>query len=226
MIDYLSGNILLKRTSGLVLGVSGVGYGVSMPLSHLLQVGELGEKLNLWIFTRVREDQLALYGFLEESDKQVFELLLSCNGIGPKVALAIMSTMSTSELIFSIREKNTGAFELVPGIGKRTAEKLVVDLQSKVEKLGFAGTLPKTLPKKSMALKLDQAEEEGSFPTQFKQDLISALNNLGFKDKDIHPVLETICSHYDGEDFSTVTRKALSLISSGNKKKPDLSTLF
>ena len=232
MIEFLSGEILVKKASSLILNVTGIGYGISMPLSQLIQVGGKGTRLSLWIFTRVREDQLALFGFLKEEDRQVFEMLLSCNGIGPKVALAIMSTMTSSELSFFVREKNYEAFELVPGIGKRTAEKLIVDLQTKVEKIAIKAPVLESSSLKPKGLGLKSAEEENLFPESFRQDLISALSNLGFKDKDIRPVLEDIVKTYEGEDFALVTRKALSLLSSGgSKKKPlqvkqDLEAIF
>lgn len=216
MIESLTGLIRSKRASSLVLEANGVGYGVSMPLSHLIQMGDVGSKVSLWIYTRVREDQLSLYGFVSEEDRFVFEILINCNGVGPKVALAIMSTMTSNELAHAVKEKNFEVFELVPGIGRRTAEKILVDLGAKVSKLPLSQSSSRLLPS---GLSLEAETKNSFFPESFRHDLTSALSNLGFKDKDILPVLATIGKDYDGEDFSLVTKKALSLLSSQKSKK-------
>ena len=233
MIEYLSGLILSKKTSGVVLDVNGVGYGLSLPLSHFVLLGQIGEKLSLWIYTRVREDQLALYGFLTQADRDVFEILLNCNGVGPKVALAIMSTVTPSDLLVAIEQKNLELFESVPGVGKRTAEKILVELQSKVSK--FPASLDSVSGIRASSPKaLISGEKERGMPADLKSDLVSALMHLGFKEKDITPVLKTLNEDYSGEDFSFVTKKALSELSSGKSKKtkkqeasqPDFDTLF
>lgn len=233
MIEFLTGVVRCKRASSLIIDVGGVGYGVALPLSQLIQLGEIGSSLSLWIFTRVREDHLSLYGFLEESDRIVFEILINCNGVGPKVALAIMSTMTSYQLKEAIGQKNLEVFEAVPGIGRRTAEKIQVDLQAKLDKFPpFNSQNLACAPIKNAEVKqknlFEKEQKVLSFPEHFKYDLSSALSNLGFKDKDIHPILSIVKKEYNGEDFSSVTRKALSLLSSqkqGSSKKKDKSNV-
>lgn len=232
MIEFLAGVLRTKRTSSIILDVKGVGYGVSLPLSHHLRLPEVGENLSLWIYTRVREDQFSLFGFLEEKDRFVFEMLMSCSGVGPKVALAIMSTMTAEELTYAVSVKDQAVFESVPGIGKRTAEKILVDLQTKVEKLPLLSVQIEGILSTKKGLLIE--EDTGAFPRSFSHDLNSALGNLGFKDKEIKPVIDEIKKSYEGEDFSSVTRRALSLLSSskGSKKaasqatKEELESLF
>lgn len=233
MIEFLVGVIRVKRTSSLILDVNGVGYGVSLPLSHHLRLPQVGETLALWIYTRVREDQLSLFGFLEEKDRFVFEMLMSCSGVGPKVALAIMSTMTSEELVQAVGLKDQAVFESVPGIGKRTAEKILVDLQTKVDKLPLLALGSEKIFSSSSKQGLLIQEDTGVFPRSFAHDLNSALTNLGFKDKEIKPVIDQISESYEGEDFSSVTRQALSLLSSfKSSKKPleatkeELESLF
>ncbi len=235
MIEYLSGKVQYKRLSSIILDVRGVGYGVELPLTHLKKIGETGSDLSLWIFTRVKEDNLSLYGFLDEADRLVFQILIACSGVGPRVALALLSTMTVSELRQVVLNKKTERFEEVPGIGKRTAEKIQLELYGKLDKfpqLGLSDT--DDFPLESSLNK--RAAEEGKLPESFKQDLVSALSNLGLKDKDIKSLVAQVADSYDGEDFSTLTKKALALLSStGQKdqKKPDetskavdLNTLF
>ena len=134
MIEYLSGKVLQKRISSIIVGVNGVGYGLELPLSHAAKVGPVGSDLSLWVHTRLREDFLGLYGFLTEADRMIFQILIACSGIGPKVALALLSTMTSSELRQAVLGKKTERFEQVPGIGKRTAEKIQLELQAKIDK--------------------------------------------------------------------------------------------
>ena len=222
MIEFLAGVLRVKRTSSLILDVNGVGYGVSLPLSHHLRLPQVGKNLALWIYTRVREDQLSLFGFLEEKDRFVFEMLMSCSGVGPKVALAIMSTMTSEELVHAVGLKDQAVFESVPGIGKRTAEKILVDLQTKVDRLPLLALGGESIFSSSKRGLLIQ-EDTGALPRSFVYDLNSALTNLGFKDKEIKPIIDQISESYEGEDFSSVTRRALSLLSApkSSKKSPD-----
>lgn len=231
MIEYLSGKVRHKRLSSIILDVNGVGYGLELPLSHVAQLGPVGSDLSLWVHTRVREDFLGLYGFLTEADRVIFQILIACSGIGPKVALALLSTMTSAELRQAVLAKQTERFEEVPGIGKRTAEKIQLELQAKIDKFPQLSSATDDFP-----LSESQEKSQGKLPDSLKMDLSSALGNLGLKDKEIKSLVEQVAADYQGEDFSALTKKALALLSSGGQKaqkkpaKPsksvDLNTLF
>ncbi len=187
MIDFLSGNVVKKMGSLVVLNVQGVGYGVELILPTLLDVKE-SQHLDLWIHTRVREDSIRLFGFSALKEKHTFEILVSISGIGPKVAMGILSTLSVEDLQTAIRDRRVDLLEAVPGIGKRTAEKVLVELQGKSEKISSTlfesdslATRSRTGIKESS---LNLPEEQHSY-----LELKSALTNLGYKDKDVERVI-------------------------------------
>ena len=124
MIEYISGKVLCRTPTSLVIDVQGVGYGVEMPLSALCEVPPRGEIISLWIDTYVREDALRLFGFLSLEDRQTFIMLRSVSGIGPKIALAILSTFDATSLRQVVLQNKASLLESVPGIGRRTAEKV------------------------------------------------------------------------------------------------------
>lgn len=234
MIEYLSGKIQHKRLTSVILNVNGVGYGLELPLSHLEKVEEVGSELSLWVYTRVREDNLSLYGFLTEADRIVFQILISCSGVGPKVAVALLSTMNAAQLKQVVLSKKIEMFEAVPGIGKRTAEKMQLELYGKLNKFPHLGSSDEEdFPLQSAK------ENQGSgknLSASLKNDLVSVLSNLGVKEREINSVLTQLTKDYQGEDFSVLTKKALALVTSSPQKaqrkkestakKVDLNTLF
>src|ERR1700741_5573523 len=133
MIGLLRGRLLEKRPNQVILDVGGVGYLVAVPLSTYAALGELHAEVTLLIHTHVREDALSLYGFLSSREKHLFEMLLSASGVGPSLALKILSGMSTEELIPAIRGNDLGRLTKIPGVGRKTAERLVVELKDKLE---------------------------------------------------------------------------------------------
>ncbi|MCX6116907.1 MAG: Holliday junction branch migration protein RuvA, partial [Proteobacteria bacterium] len=137
MIEYLSGIVLTRLPHSIIIDVNGVGYGLEMPLSSLCEVPTPGNKIAVWVETYVREDALKLYGFLNFEDRQVFGMLRSVSGIGPKIALAILSTFDAKTLRKVVLSNHVDSLESVPGIGRRTAEKLMLELKPKMEKLSF-----------------------------------------------------------------------------------------
>ncbi len=132
MIVSLRGELTRKDPSGITIDVAGVGYGLAVPVSTLTELPEVGEDILLYTFQYVREDTLALFGFATEAERSLFEQLLSVSGIGPKVALAILSLSSPPEISNAIASGDTAFLSSVPGIGKKTAERVVVDLRDKV----------------------------------------------------------------------------------------------
>lgn len=131
MIGYLKGNICGKSAQGVLLEVGGVGYRVAVPASFLVGL-KPGQSIELFIHTHVREDALSLYGFPSQQDMEVFELLISVSGVGPKVALAIMAHTPVPMIISAIASGDATVFTKVSGVGKKTGERIVVDLQEKM----------------------------------------------------------------------------------------------
>jgi len=132
MIAFLRGRVLDKQPNRIILDVQGVGYELHVPLSTYYDIGDVGADGSLRVYTHVREDALQLYGFAEPSERELFVQLLSVNGIGPKVALAIVSGSPAAELRRAIALEDTARFQAIPGIGKKTAERIVLELKEKL----------------------------------------------------------------------------------------------
>src|ERR1700684_2990807 len=132
MIGSLRGKLIDKRPNLVLLDVGGVGYQVLIPLSTFAVLGALHDETTLLIHTHVREDQLSLYGFLTAREKQCFELLISASGVGPSLALKILSGMGIEDLVPAIRKSDIAQLVLIPGVGKKTAERIVVELRDKL----------------------------------------------------------------------------------------------
>ena len=135
MIGRLAGKLQEKRPEGIVLDVGGVGYDVRVPLSTFLELPDEGKTLALWIHTYVREDALHLYGFLTREERAAFVLLLGISGVGPRVALALLSGLPVARFVQAIRRGDLAALRGVPGVGTKTAERILVDLRDKVDRL-------------------------------------------------------------------------------------------
>jgi Holliday junction DNA helicase RuvA len=163
MIGQLRGRLADKRPNQILVDVGGVGYLVSVPLSTYAGLGELHTEVTLLIHSHIREDQFALYGFLSSREKHLFEMLLSASGVGPTLALKILSGMSAEELIPAIRGNDLGRLTKIPGVGRKTAERMVVELKDKLE---------------AMAV-LEQKPAIAS-PAGVEADVVSALINLGY----------------------------------------------
>ena len=163
MIGQLRGRLADKRPNQILVDVGGVGYLVSVPLSTYAGLGELHTEVTLLIHSHIREDQFALYGFLSSREKHLFEMLLSASGVGPTLALKILSGMSAEELIPAIRGNDLARLTKIPGVGRKTAERMVVELKDKLE---------------AMAV-LEQKPAVAS-PAGVEADVVSALINLGY----------------------------------------------
>ncbi|UCC41653.1 MAG: Holliday junction branch migration protein RuvA [Candidatus Aminicenantes bacterium] len=189
MIAYLKGNLIQKSTSQIVLDIGGVGYRAWIPLSTYLKLGELSETVELFIYTHVTDNSLSLYGFATEEEKETFLKLITISGIGPKLALNILSGIEASDLEDAIRQSDVARISLIPGIGKKTAMRIALELQEKLEK------------------KEKVFEAKGS---QEKEDIISALMNLGFKRKEVERIVdETINSLTPEAGFEKLLRESL-----------------
>ena len=135
MIAHLSGTLLSKQATSVILDVGGVGYEVTIPISTFYELEEPGSKVQLRIYTHVREDALLLYGFKTARERELFMRLISVSGIGPKLGITLLSGMSADEMIASIRTNNLARLTLIPGVGRKTAERLVMELRDKIAAL-------------------------------------------------------------------------------------------
>jgi Holliday junction DNA helicase RuvA len=162
LIASLKGIVQSKKPEGLIIEVSGVGYHVSIPLCNLVDIPGPGEKVFLHTYTHVREDALQLFGFLSEEERKVFTTLLGISGIGPKLGLAILSGMPAQRFIEAVNSEDVALLSTIPGLGKKTALRLILELK---------GKLPS----------LESNEAYGAKERSLAEDAVSALVNLGYK---------------------------------------------
>jgi len=189
MIGRLRGHLADKGADGALIDIGGVGYVVNCPLTVLDQLPSVGNECTLSIHTHVREDQITLFGFKTDDQRHLFRLLIAVSGIGPKLGLACLSGMDSDGLRAAIGEGDIKRLSTIPGIGKRTAERLVLELR---EKVGI-GTGSGTRPAKSRAI----------------DDLESALGNLGYKTKEVDKLLTALGPDAHDMSFDALLREAL-----------------
>ncbi|MCI0407103.1 MAG: Holliday junction branch migration protein RuvA [Acidobacteria bacterium] len=182
MIARLAGILLEKSTERIIVDVQGVGYEVRVPLSTYCVLPATGESVHILVHTHVREDSLSLYGFSTPRERHLFEKMISVSGVGPKLALALLSGLSPEELASAILSGNTQPLGRVPGVGRKTAERLVVDLR---DKLG-AAALGTELPEGTPGGRLRRESGEGALVA----DVHSALLNLGYSAREAERALD------------------------------------
>jgi Holliday junction DNA helicase RuvA len=176
VIAHISGTLAQKIPGEVVIDVAGVGYQVFIPLNVFYRLPEIGAPLSLQIYTHVREDALQLFGFQDIGDKQLFLLLLGVSGIGPKLAVNILSGIATDELSRALKEGDQVRLMAIPGVGRKLAERMIVELKDK-----FA-TLAPTGP--------ESAKIEGG--SQLLSDAVSALVNLGYKRPEAEKIVRDV----------------------------------
>ena len=195
MIALLRGTLVDKNPSRLIVDAGGVGYDVQVPLSTFYVLGELGTPVTLRIHTHVREDVIALFGFATPLELTLFERLIAINGIGPKLALAVLSGIEPADFIKAIRGQDVARLTAIPGIGKKTAERIGLELKDR---------LPATLT---------AAGPEGSTATrpedQLRDDLLSALMNLGYQRPIAERAIDAVLQRSNGAGFEVVLREVL-----------------
>jgi holliday junction DNA helicase RuvA len=165
VIAHLSGTLLEKHVQRLVVDVGGVGYDVQVPLSTFYAVGDAGARVTLRIHTHVREDALQLFGFNSALELRLFERLIAISGIGPRVALSVLSGIEPSDLVRAVRQSDLGRLTSIPGVGRKTAERIVIELRDRLPKMDDAAA-PGT----------DAGGED-----DVRSDVLSALSNLGYQ---------------------------------------------
>ena len=185
MIAALTGRLASKHPGGVVIDVQGVGYDVLIPLSTYYRLPDPEQSVSLTIHTHVREDAIQLFGFFTAREKDAFLLLLTVSGIGPKLALNVISTLSVDDLSAAIRDDDYSVLASVPGIGKKSAGRLALELKDKIEKISLVADTLTT-----------KAREPSS---RLMDDALSALVNLGYKAADVKDVLKQVLGRRDGE---------------------------
>jgi Holliday junction DNA helicase RuvA len=189
MISYLKGNLIHKAPNQVTIDIGGVGYCALIPLSTYFKLAELNEPVELFIYTHMTDNSLSLYGFHTEDEREIFLKLISISGIGPKLALNTLSGIGPADLKEAIKRNDVARISLIPGIGKKTALRIALELQEKIEK------------KEKILASKDSKERE---------DLTSALMNLGFKRKEVESTInETLKDLSSEAGFEKLLRECL-----------------
>jgi holliday junction DNA helicase RuvA len=196
MIGQLRGQLLRKKPNVILLDVHGVGYEVFIPLTSFYELPGEGNEVTLKIHTHVREDALILFGFLSQREKDFFLKLISISGIGPKLAISILSGAPVEELAQAIAESNLARLTAIPGVGRKTAERVVLELKGQIT--------PFLLPEQI------EAAKEGAAPSALEEDILSALTNLGYPRASAEKALSMVLRSGECErTFEDVLRSTL-----------------
>jgi len=195
MIAHLRGKLLAKHPNQAIVETAGVGYDVTISVPTFSGLPTIGAEVALHIHTHVREDAIALYGFLRPSEKLLFEKLITVSGIGPTLAIKILSGMAADEMVGAIRGNDVARITRIPGIGRKTAERMVLELRDKLPEVG-PGSVP--------AVPAMSATEE---------DVLSALVNLGYQRAAAEKALSVVAKNGDGTSFDQMFRAVLSRLS-------------
>jgi holliday junction DNA helicase RuvA len=191
MIAHIRGQLADKNTEGAVVDCHGVGYGLALSTASLTELGEIGGEVSLFVHTQLSQDALRLYGFTTVAERQAFVILIGTTGVGPKLALAILSTLSTAALYEVVARGDKTMLTRIPGVGPKKAERLLVELKDRLPR--FSGS---TSARPSV--------------TDAASDLISALSNLGFLPSEAERLAhDTMAANRDEKDLAVLVRLAL-----------------
>src|SRR3954449_4657813 len=193
MIAHLRGRILNKRPNQAVIEVNGVGYDVTISIPTFSELPNAGGDVSLHIHTHVREDALALYGFLRAQEKELFERLIAVRVIGPKLAITVLSGMQAEKMVAAIRGNDIAALTKIPGIGKKTAERMVLELRDKLESFGVAAAVV-------------------SRHSPMEEDVLSALTNLGYQRAAAARALSSAGKNGGSHSFDQLFRESLAAL--------------
>jgi len=194
MIAFLRGRVLEKQPNRIIIDVQGVGYELQVPLSTYYDVGDEGADVTVRVYTHVREDALQLYGFLTELERQLFERLLGVSGIGPKLAVAVLSGLDSRDLIAAVQRGDVARLTAIPGVGKKTAERIVLELRDRLSQ---------------MAAPVPQAAPAATAADRMRSDLVSALQNLGYHRPQAEKAVDATLSATPDATFETALRHVL-----------------
>lgn len=196
MIAQLRGTLADKRPNQVLVDVGGVGYLVHIPVSTFYALGDLHSNVTLLIHTQVREDAISLYGFLSSREKHLFELLISASGVGPVLALKILSGMTVDDLVPAVRSGDLARLTRIPGVGRKTAERMVVELRDKLA-----------------AMETPEQTRQASASTGTAADVVSALLNLGYEQHTSEQAVERAAKNGAPETFEALLRATLQQLS-------------
>ena len=189
MIAHLRGKLLSKHPNQAVIETAGVGYDVVISVPTFTELPEAGREVALHIHTHVREDALSLYGFLRADEKRLFERLLAVSGIGPKLAITILSGMPTDQMVAAIRGNDAALLTRIPGIGRKTAERMVLELRDKLDAFAATPSAPTATP--------------------VEEDVLSALMNLGYKRNLAEDAVQLVLRSHPGLSVENLIREGL-----------------
>jgi Holliday junction DNA helicase RuvA len=209
MIARIDGTLIVKTPETVVIDVGGVGYELSIPLSTYYTLPDIGEQTVLNVSTFMREDAIQLYGFATADEKTFFTMLLTISGVGPKLARGILSGAEVSMLVSAIASNDIAALTRLPGVGKKTAERITLELKDKVTELSAAASHGSMPPGEGVI---------GGVEGGISSDVVSALKNLGYKDSSAEDAVREILSETDEDGsalelaFDDMLRRALKLL--------------
>jgi Holliday junction DNA helicase RuvA len=195
MIAFLRGRIVSKQPNRVIVDIQGVGYDVHVPLSTFYEIGDEGADVALKVYTHVREDALQLYGFLTDLERTLFERLIGISGIGPKLAIAVLSGMEPRELMAAVQRGDIARLTGIPGVGKKTAERIVLELKDRLAQMA--------VPVAAGAADADAG------PDRIRDDLLSALQNLGYHRPQAEKAIETTLKGVNEPTFEVALKSAL-----------------
>lgn len=195
MIAFLRGRLLDKQPNLLVVDVQGVGYEVHVPLSTYYDVGDAGADVALRIYTHVREEAFHLYGFLTTIEQQLFERLIAISGIGPKLAVAVLSGIESRDLIGAVQRGDVARLTGIPGVGRKTAERMVLELKDRLAQLGVAAGAG--------------APASPTTGERLRDDVLSALQNLGYHRPLAEKAVDSMLSSTSEPSFEQALKAAL-----------------
>jgi len=194
MIAFLRGRVLDKQPNRIIVDVQGVGYELHVPLSTYYDIGEEGSEVSVRVYTHVREDALQLFGFLTELERQLFERLISINGIGPKLAIAVLSGLDPRELVAAVQRGDVARLVSIPGVGKKTAERIVLELRDRLQQL---------------AVPVMASTPASIGADRLRIDLVSALQNLGYHRPQAEKAVESTLASSPDATFEDALRQVL-----------------
>jgi len=209
VIARLAGTLLDKQPGRAVVDVAGVGYELTIPLSTFYQLGDPGSRVELHVHTHVREDALALFGFRTRREKDLFARLIGVTGVGPKTAIAVLSGLGADDLIEAVRQRDAGRLAAVPGIGRKTADRILLELADRLDALEAAGAADEPLGAGP------PGSGRGRARAFLRQDLVSALVNLGYNARVAADAAARVLGDASGTalPFEVLLRESLKILS-------------
>lgn len=196
MIAYLRGELLDKKPGSIIVDVNGVGYGLTIPVSTYSELPEIGAEVEIQVHTHVREDALTLFGFLTDEEKDLFERLITVSGVGPRLAVTVLSGLPVDRLLEAIRAGDAKSLTRIPGVGRKTGERIILDLQDKIVR----------------ELAAEEVRKPSTPGAAIERDVISAMVNLGCSQDQAEKAVDAARDRGAELEFDVLFRSAMELI--------------